>query len=146
MLLTDIPPSFEIKVTGNEVAAMLDPAQRYQQRQLWPPRRYCYRWVRLWDGCDDYFPSAANTDRHEYIVNVQFDCALAYSQFTRDFLIGKALLNQHRNLLLAGGQYAAPFCGFEDIYGPYPKRVRDVNKTLFFTVACFSARGRETKK
>jgi hypothetical protein len=36
-------------------------------------------------------------------VNVQFDCALAYSQFTRDFLIGKALLNQHRNLLLAGG-------------------------------------------
>ena len=82
---------------------MLDPAQRYQQRQLWPPRRYCYRWVRLWDGCDDYFPSAANTDRHEYIVNVQFDCALAYSQFTRDFLIGKASLDQHRNLLLAGG-------------------------------------------
>ena len=74
------------------------------------------RYSSLWGGCDDYFPSAANTDRHEYIVNVQFDCALAYSQFTRDFLIGKALLNQHRNLLLAGGQYAAPFCGFEDIW------------------------------
>ena len=89
------------------------------------------RYSSLWGGCDDYLPSAANTDRHEYIVNVQFDCALAYSQFTRDFLIGKALLNQHRNLLLAGGQYAAPFCGFEDIWPVFEARTgREQNAVL----------------